>query len=81
MQTATIFRSHIYGTPRYELIVMYRGRPLNWYENTTHVFAYVQEGYPDSIDIAKGHARAQGFTHVRFAGDWDKRTKPRGGKL
>lgn len=68
MRTATILRYRIHGTPNHELVVMYRGRPLYRY-------------HPDSIDIAKDHARAQGFTHVHFAGDWDKWAKPRGGKL
>jgi hypothetical protein len=33
----------------------------------------------ESIEAAKSHARKQGFTHIRFAGEW--RNKPRGGKL
>ena len=66
---------------RYVLSVHYRGHVLRWREGIADVWAIVQDGYPDSIEIARQHAKRQRFTHVRFTGDWTKRTKPRGGKL
>jgi hypothetical protein len=89
--TATIERYHVWGTHRHELRVMHRGRVVSWYEGLTHVLAIVQDdptqardvGWLVSTDVhaCRLHAKRQGFTHVRFAGDWSKRTKPKDGKL
>lgn len=91
-KTATIERYQVYGTPRYELRVTYRGRTLRWRgEGMSDVWAIVQNdpiwthhrGQRISSDVytCRVHAERMGFTHVRIAGDWDKRTKPAGGKL
>lgn len=88
MKTATIERHRLYGTHRYQLHVTYRGHTLNWRDGSAWVFAIVQDdpagapaGMPEDVRIAREHAKRQGFTHVKIAGDWDRRTKPKGGKL
>jgi hypothetical protein len=87
-KTATIERRHLYGTPRYQLYVTYCGHTLRWNEGMTSCYAIVQDdptgapaGMPADVRIARDHAKRFGFTHVRIAGDWERRTKPRGGAL
>lgn len=87
-KTATIERYHVYGTSRYELRVTYRGRVIRWQEGMTTCMAILQDypardcdGQPVDVNMARLHAMRQGFTHVRIAGDWTKRTKPAGGAV
>lgn len=81
-KTATIERYHCYGTPRYHIRVTYCGRTINWAEGNSTVYADWVDGSQDA-DIANARAVAKrfGFTHVRFVGDWERRTKPQGGKV
>jgi beta-mannanase len=84
-RTATVTRYHCYGTPQHHLSVSYRGETLRWATHdpqgyyTGNAYADMVDYGQESIEAAKDHARKQGFTHIRFAGEW--RTKPRGGKL
>lgn len=96
-KTATIVRSHVYGTPRYELSVTYRGETLAWVDSAKYSFAItlyatIQEDRTASdvhrqrtcrdIQWCEGIARKWGFTHIRFAGEWSpNRLKPNGGAL
>jgi len=92
-KTATIERYHVYGTPRHELRVTYRGEFINWWETSpegahVHAYAIVQDdptkdwdGGPVDVNMCRLYAKRMGFTHVRIVGDWDRRTKPAGGKL
>lgn len=85
MKTATIERSHCYGTPRYQLSVRYLGKVLQWRDETylgyITAHAYILDDGADAIERARTVARRYGFTHCRFTGDWSGRTKPSGGKL
>jgi hypothetical protein len=91
-RTATVERYHVYGTMRYELRVMYRGRVLRWsIGNGSTAMAIVQNdptqqpniGWLCPVDVfaCRAHAKRMGFTHVRFVGDWERRTKPVNGAL
>lgn len=81
-KTATIERFHMYGTPRYCLHLLYRGSVVQWSEGNG-VTGYAQTAYDDAeaLQAMRDTARRFGFTHVRIAGDWQGRTKPKGGKL
>ena len=84
MKTATIERYHVYGTNRYDLCVRYNGKTLSWVstEPSWHVVhAVALDHGADSLRAMVDHARRHGFTHVRYTGDWDKRTKPHGGLI
>lgn len=82
-KTATIDRYHCWGTPRHHLRVAYMGRTLQWRDTSSPGLSFAYADMVDygaeSIEAAKAHAKRQGFTHVRFTGDWS--VKPRGGKL
>ena len=85
--TATIERYHCYGTPHHWLHVHYRGRVLNWslrdadgyYQG--QAYADARDDGPEVLQAMRQHAARMGFTHVRIAGDWSGRTKPKGGRL
>ena len=86
-RTATITRYHCYGTPRHHLSVSYLGQRLRWtvrdadgYYKGNAIADMVHNG-DESIEAAKNIARKQGFTHVKFDGDWPNARKPRNGKL
>ena len=85
MKTATIERWHCYGTPNHHLYVTYKGRPLQWrdpnFPGLSFAFAVMVDYGAESIEACKAHARRMGFTHVRFAGEWNLNNMPRGGKL
>ena len=80
-KTATIERYPVFGTWRYELRLMYRGRVVNYWTAGYARFLIVQHLEPSDITAARGIAKTHNFTHVKFTGDWDRMTKPRGGKL
>lgn len=84
-KTATVTRAHVYGTPRFDLRVTYRGEVIRWREGSADVWAIVQHLSPspdfDPVKLCREYAKRQGFTHIRFCGDWDRYTKPKGGKL
>jgi hypothetical protein len=80
-RTATIERYHLYGTSRMVVRLMYRGSTVNWHEGLNHVFAQAAFDDAEAIEQMKTYARKQGFTHVKYEGDWTNRTKPAGGKL
>lgn len=80
MKTATIERYHLYGTCHHHLRVLYRGSVLNWTMRDAQGY-YQGQAYADAMDVGAetvnamiGHASRNGFTHVRFAGDWKGRT-------
>lgn len=81
MKTATIERYHVYGTPRHNLRLTYRGKTVRWRDGIAEVWADAPHYGVESIDAFRAHAKRQGFTHVRIAGDWSKSAKPSGGKL
>ncbi len=70
-KTATIERYHMYGTRHYSLKMTYKG--YTWHEVTDHG--------NDSTEKLLTLARNRGFTHVKFVGNWDRRTKPKNGSL
>ena len=72
VKTATIERYHVYGTHWYSLSLRYRGLPIG--KDEIHIGA-------SDIEALRARARSHGFTHVKYAGDWAKKTKPRNGKL
>ena len=89
-RTATIVRYHCYGTPRHHLSVCYLGEVLRWAVRDAdgyhqgHATADMVHNGEQSIEAAKDIARKQGFTHVKFDGDWSDfaaRNIPRNGKL
>lgn len=80
-KTATIERCHCYGTPRFYFCLTYRGRVCSYWQTGHIVYCQTMADDLESLQAMKDHARKQGFTHVKFSGDWDKRTKPQGGKL
>ena len=81
MKTATIERYLAGGTNTYWLSTYYRGRILNWVADRVSCYATAPDYGQESIEESKARAKRFGFTHVRFVGDWSKRTKPKGGKL
>lgn len=81
VRTATIERYHRFGTPRHHLRVIYRGRVLWWRDGAGSAIADAPDYGAESLAAMREHARKHGFTHVRIAGDWQGRTKPKGGKL
>ena len=80
-RTALIERFHYYGTPRYGFVVSYRGATVRWREGNADVWAQTAFDDAEAMEYSRKHAKAQGFTHCRIAGDWSGRTKPKGGKL
>ena len=81
-RTATIERYSIgFGTSRHYLRVTYKGKLLRWRSGTGSAVANAVDCGYETLMAMHGHARNQGFTHVRIAGDWDGKIKPRGGKL
>lgn len=80
-RTATIERYHCFGTPRYHLRVTYKGELLRWRSGGMSVVADAVDYGNETFMAMWAHARNHGFTHVRVAGDWTGRTKPRGGKI
>lgn len=80
MKTATIERYHVWGTPRHNIRVTYRGKTLNHWEGLTHSYADMPDS-PEAREHCKAYALRQGFDMVRYVGDWSKTTKPKGGKL
>ena len=86
-KTATIERYHCYGTVNHHLRVYYRGKTLKWANRDPEGY-YLGESWADmvdygqeSIDAARQHAKRQGFSHVKFTGEWSHARKPKGGKL
>lgn len=75
MKTATIQRYPIFGTPYYSLNMLYRGFTV-WQEVDKWG---IREPMKELTRIAS--LQENGFTHFRFTGDWDGRTKPRNGKI
>lgn len=84
-KTATIRREPVYGTMGYVVRLCVRGKTLHYWENGQTVYlSTVDRGQQDVLDRLKSSAKARGFTHVKYEGDWGKehkRTKPQGGKL
>jgi hypothetical protein len=82
-RTATIERYHVFGTRHYCLSLIYRGRDLTPCFDSLHRVPVMVPDDAEGILRMQRIAKAQGFTHCRFTGDWDRygRTKPRGGKL
>lgn len=82
-KTAVAERTAVFGTHNYMLGVHYRGRLLRWSVGSPPITAYANFLYlgVESEEHARNIARKRGFTHIRFTGDWTKRTKPKGGKL
>lgn len=82
-KTAIAERWPVHGTHNYTLGVRYRGRLLCWVNGSppTKVYASFLYCGAESEEWARKIAREHGFTHIRFTGDWTKRTKPKGGKL
>lgn len=81
VRTATIERFAMWGTGRATLRVMYRGVPLSWRDGCGYAVALATDTGDDVREAMRQHARNQGFTHVRYVGDWPGATKPKGGKL
>lgn len=83
--TATIERYHVYGTPNYCVALFHRGSEYTPKERDAHGHASTQAQWipadAEGVELLRQHAKSLGFTHVRFAGDWSKQTKPAGGKL
>lgn len=78
MKTATLERYHVWGTPNHCLALFYRNEELTPRENPAlpghrALPAWIRD---DDAGIAQlvSHARSLGFTHVKFEGDWSKRT-------
>jgi len=82
VKTATIERYHVFGTMRHNIRVTYRGNVLTWVTSDPWTRHYADASFygQESIDAMRQHAKRAGFSHVRFVGDWDKWTKPKGGK-
>ena len=80
-RTATIERCHMWGTPRNYFQLMYNGRCVCWWENGAQVFAQTMYDDAEALQAMRDTAKRQGFTHVRIAGEWQGRTKPKGGKV
>ena len=76
-RTATIQRYHVYGTPNHCLAMFYRDKEIT----PRRVAWSLPDWIPDDaagIEQMRQHAKALGFTHVRFTG-W--RNNPKNGKL
>lgn len=81
-RTATIERFSMWGTGRATLRVMYQGDVLRWSEGAGVTAMAQATDYGDDVrEAMRQRARNQGFTHVRYVGDWTGATKPKGGKL
>lgn len=80
-ETATIERYHVRGTPHYCLAVSYRGKDFTPAVSSGSVLQEWIPGDADGVARCREAAKRCGFTHVKFTGDWDRMTKPRGGKL
>jgi hypothetical protein len=80
-KTATIERFHVYGTPRYGYVLTYRGNVIRWREGLAECWAQTADDSLESLQSLKARALQFGFTHVRITGNWERRTKPNGGKL
>lgn len=81
MKTATIERTPMYGTGRPILRVLYRGKIIHWSQGSgVQVYALAQDDGDDVREAMRQRAKGQGFTHVRYAGEWGSR-KPKGGAL
>jgi hypothetical protein len=80
-KTAIITRYHVWGTWRHALQVSYRVRILSYWKNGYPQFLGGLEDTQNEIDRLCTIAKEQGFTHVRFAGDWSKSSQPKNRKL
>lgn len=80
-RTATIERYHVWGTPHYCLGLFYRGEELTPKVSPGSLLAEWIPADDAGRERLRTLAKAQGFTHVRFTGDWSWPFPPRGGKL
>lgn len=80
-KTATIERFATWGTGRATLRVLYRGDVLRWSEGRgISAMAQATDYGEDVRQAMRQHAKNQGFTHVRYVGEWGN-SKPKGGAL
>lgn len=84
-KTASIERYHVWGTPNYCLSMFYRTDEMTPRDPASFPGHRALPAWiPDDatgIERMRVHAKANGFTHVRFVGDWERRVKPSGGKI
>lgn len=69
MKTATIERYAVFGTSRHMQRIIYRGREILQSETPCEK--------ADTVAYLRTVAARRGFTHVRFAGDWEGVTVPK----
>ena len=70
MKTATLERTHIYGTPRHQQALVYRGNVVRFWEHGHSTYLQAPCFGLETIASMVDRALEQGFTHIRFAGDW-----------
>jgi hypothetical protein len=75
-KTASIERYHVWGTPHYCLALVYRGKDYTPHESPTCPIPRMIPDDADGIAKLKRVARAWGFSHVQFTGDWDRMKRP-----
>lgn len=83
-KTATLERSRgVSGHPSsYRLSLKYHGKyAVSWVIENVWVPADAPDYGDESVEGFRELAKQDGFTHIRFAGDWAGRDKPREGKL
>jgi len=79
-KTATIERAPIWGTPYHSVNLLYLG--YNLWQEIDRGFIEPSGLTPSIRELARfALLPANGFTHWKFTGDWEKRTKPRGGSI
>jgi len=81
MKTATIERYHVWGTPNHCFAMFYRENELTpTHSPTCPTPQWIPDDEQGRVRLLR-LAHMRGFTHIRYAGDWDKRTKPHGGLI
>lgn len=72
-KTLTLIRAHVYGTRgSYTISAEYRGRFFR---------DWVCMSQSATLDAIRAYAKAFGFTHVQWLGNWAHFTQPKNGKV
>lgn len=79
-RTVTLERWPVSGG-RHGLRLMQGGKHVRWTEGCAQVWAVAYADDDEVIQAMREMAKRQRFTHMRIAGDWTLRAKPRGGRL